>query len=125
MYKLLVCALLLLQTSCASKLDYDHSKLLIDPDVKLYSISTNSAWRDRDGQLSVQVSGVSGKNQSVYYKINWFDENGMKISTSLSQWKKVNLRENADFYWKAQAPSKRAVSYRVNITDDIGDGIIE
>ena len=125
MRKLFVFGMLILLWACAAPLEYDHSKFSINQDVKLLNVNTNSSVRERDGQMMAQVSGTSSKNQSVYYKIEWFDANGMKISTSLSQWKKVNLRENAEFFWNSAAPSKRAVTYRVYITDDIGNGIIE
>lgn len=125
MYKYLACLFLLLTSACASKLEYDYTKLSINPDVKLISIDTNSVRRGRDGQLLAQVSGISKKNQLVYYKFVWFDDSGMKISTSLSQWNRANLREGADFYWKAVAPSKRAVTYKVNVTDDIGNGLVD
>lgn len=124
MKNIFICAALMLLLSCTT-LEYDREKFSINPDVKLLNINTQNTVRERDGQVLVQVAGVSKKNQSVYYKIEWFDANGMKISTTLSQWKKVNLRENAEFFWNAAAPSKRAATYRVYITDDIGNGIIE
>lgn len=125
MKKMLAFCSLLFLWSCATSLEYNHMVFSINPDVKLLSINTNSTIRERDKQMLAQVSGISRNNQSVYYKIEWFDVNGMKISTSLAQWKKVNLRENAEFIWNAVAPSKRAATYRVYITDDIGNGIIE
>lgn len=90
-----------------------------------YLCANRNTIRERDGQMLVQVSGSGRKNQSVYYKIEWFDVNGINISTKLAQWKKVNLRRNAEFFWNVAAPSKRAVTYKVYITDDIGNGIIE
>ena len=125
MKKLFIFGALLFLWSCAAPLEYDHAIFSINPDVKLLNINTNSTVRERDGQMLSQVSGTGKKNQSVYYKIEWFDANGMRISTKLAQWKKVNLRKNAEFLWSAAAPSKRAVSYRVYITDDIGNGLIE
>ena len=125
MKKIFVFNALLFLWACATPLEYDHEKFSINPDVKLLNVNTHSSIRERDGQVLAQVAGTSSKNQSVYYKIEWFDANGMKISTSLAQWKKVNLRENAEFFWNAAAPTKRAATYRVYITDDIGNGIIE
>ena len=89
------------------------------------SISSVSNVRERDGQVLVQVQGVSSKNQSVYYKVEWFDYNFINISSGLSRWKRANLRENMDFLWKMVAPSKRAVSYKIYITQDIGDGLLD
>lgn len=125
MKKIFVFCTLLFLYACATPLEYDHTKFSINHDVKLLNISTNSSIRERDGQLFVQISGISKNNQAVFYKIEWFDANGMKISTTLSQWKKVNLRENAEFFWNAVAPTKRATSYKVYVTDNIGNGIIE
>lgn len=127
MKKILTFCALLFLCSCAASVppEYDHAAFSIAPDVKLLSIRTNSMVRERDGQMMAQVSGTAKKNQAVYYKVEWFDAYGMKISTSLSQWKKVNLRKNAEFIWSSAAPSKRAATYRVYITDDIGNGIIE
>lgn len=124
MKKILYYSLILFLSACAT-LEYDHTKFFIHPDVKLLSIQTNSMIRERDGQMIVQVIGVSRKNQSVYYKVEWFDKNNMKISTTLTQWKKVNLRENSEFTWNAVSPSRRAISYRVQIAEDIGNGIID
>lgn len=125
MRKLFIFTFVLFLCSCAAPMQYDHTKFSVSPDVKLLAIDANSTVRARDGQMSVQVSGMSEKNQSVYYKTEWFDINGMRISTSLSQWKKVNLHKNIEFVWNATAPSKRATSYKVYITDDIGKGIID
>lgn len=123
--KLLIMVMFLGVVACATPLEYDRDKINLNPDVKMLNINTNNSTRERDGQMFVQVSGISAKNQSVYYKINWFDVNGMVVPTSLSQWKKVNLRENAEFIWNGVSPSKKAIKYRVQITDDIGNGIIE
>lgn len=124
MKKIFIFIALLFAWACAS-FEYDHAKFSIASDVYLLNINTSNVVRERDGQMLVQVAGTSARNQSVYYKIEWFDANGMRISTSLAQWKKVNLRENAEFFWNATAPSRRAATYRVYITDDIGNGIIE
>ena len=118
------CAVLLL-FACAAPLEYDRAKFSINPDVKFSAINSNSNIRERDGQVVAQVMGISAKNQAVYYKVEWFDANGMNISSSLSAWKKVNLFKNSEFIWKAVAPSKRASAYRIYITDDVGNGIIE
>ena len=111
--------------ACATPLMYDQAKFSISSDVKLLNITTQSSTRERDGQTQAQVIGVSAKNQTVYYKTEWFDANGFKISTTLNQWKKANLRKDAEFIWNFVAPSPRAVAYRVYISNNIGNGIIE
>ena len=70
------CAVLLL-FACAAPLEYDRAKFSINPDVKFSAINSNSNIRERDGQVVAQVMGISAKNQAVYYKVEWFDANGM------------------------------------------------
>ncbi len=125
MKKIFAGSMIFLLWACATPLEYDRAKFSINPDVRLLNINTNNTVRPRDGQMLVQILGTAADDQSVYYKVEWFDVNGMRISTTLSQWKKVNLRENDEFIWSAAAPSRRAATYRVYVTDDIGDGIIE
>lgn len=123
--KILLIMLSVFLLGCASSIEYDREIFSITSDVKLESISSVSNVRERDGQVLVQVQGVSSKNQSVYYKVEWFDYNFINISSGLSRWKRANLRENMDFLWKMVAPSKRAVSYKIYITQDIGDGLLD
>ncbi len=125
MKKIILFSVFLFLGACATPLEYDHEKISVDSGVNLSAVNTQSRIRERDGQILAQISGTAASNQSVYYKFEWFDSNGMKISTGLSRWKKVNLRKNVEFFWNAAAPSKRAVAYKVYITDDIGNGIIE
>ena len=111
--------------SCAAPLEYNRDIFSINPSVKLLDINSTATVRERDGQSIVQIMGTGDKNQTIYYKVEWFDANGMRINSTLSRWKKVNLHKNAEFFWKATSPSRRAVSYRVYLSDTIGDGIIE
>lgn len=124
MKKIILCLALAFLWSCAS-FKYDVDKFSIGEDVELTSINATSSVRERDGQMFVQIRGVSADDQTIYYRVDWFDHNDMKLSTLLSGWKKVNLRENAEFIWKVTSPSKRAVSYRVYITDDLGNGLFD
>lgn len=123
MKKFFLCLCLFL-AGCAG-LEYDKSVFSITSDVKLTQISDASSVREHDGQIIVQVRGYSPKRQFVYYKAEWFDGHGMKISTSLTQWKRVQLPEEMDFTWTLVAPTPRAVAYRIYITKNIGNGIIE
>lgn len=124
MKKILMACVALILCGCAT-LEYNRAVFFIDPDVKLQSIDATSSVRERDGQTLLQIVGQSRKNQAVYYKVEWFDETGIRVNSSISAWKKVNLFEDMEFIWRTTSPSRRAVGYRVYITDDIGDGIIE
>lgn len=124
MKKLLLLTVLILSGCSSTHLEYDRSVFSIKPDVELNYIDAISNVREKDGQVFVQVSGQAPSTQTVYYKTEWFDANGMKITSNLSKWKNTKLIENMDFTWKMIAPSKRATSYKVYIVDELGDGII-
>lgn len=124
MKKTLLGISLLCLAGCASPLEYDRSVFSISPDVKLSYIDAVSNVRDRDGQMTVQVRGEAPKTQQVYYKTEWFDPNGMKISTTLTSWKNAKLIENLEFTWNMTAPTKRATTYKVYVVKELGDGII-
>ena len=124
MKKLALLACLFLFGCSGTHLEYDHSVFSISPDVKLTFIDAVSNIRDRDSQMTVQVRGEAPKTQTVYYKTEWFDQNGMKISTTLTSWKNTKLIENLEFTWHMTAPTKRAAAYKVYIVKELGDGII-
>ena len=123
MKKLFLCVCLLL-AGCAG-FEYDRTVFSITDDVRLTQISDSSIVRETDGQITVQVRGFSPKRQFVYYKAEWFDGHGIKINTSLTQWKRVQLPEEMDFTWTLAAPTPKAVAYRIYITKNIGKGMIE
>ena len=125
MKKSFVYLIVLILCSCVTPLEYNREIFSINPSVKLLDINSTSAIRERDGQSIAQIMGISKANQTVFYKVDWFDANGMKINSTLSRWKKVNLQKNMEFIWKAVSPSRRAVSYRVHLSDTIGNGMIE
>lgn len=125
MKKLFIYAVVAILCSCTTPLEYNRDIFSINPSVKLMNINSTATVRERDGQAIAQIMGTSRTNQTIFYKIEWFDANGIKINSTLSRWKKVNLHKNAEFFWKATSPSRRAVSYRVYLSDTIGDGIIE
>lgn len=126
MKKIALCFSFLFLFGCVNpSLEYDKEIFYIHSDIDLNHIEALSTIREWDGEMIVQVRGNSDTNQSVFYKIQWFDTNGIEITSTLSQWKKANLFDQADFTWKFFSPSKRANSYRIYITNDIGNGIIE
>ncbi|MBO7243678.1 MAG: DUF1425 domain-containing protein [Alphaproteobacteria bacterium] len=126
MKKFVLCFFSMFLVGCVgTQLEYDHEKMFISPDVELANVQAHSYTRERDGQVFVQVRGLPTDTQSVYYKVEWFDQNEMKLTSTLSNWKKVNLTKNMEFTWKEMSPSKRAVSYRVHIVDKLGKSLID
>lgn len=96
---------------------YDKTIFTIDSDVKLESINSNAVVRSTDGSIVANIHGISIKDQVVFYKVIWFDENNMPINTILSSCVREQLLKDAPFNWSIVAPSKKAKSFKVTVFD--------
>ena len=77
-------------------------------DVKVFS---NEA-----GFLEIQVTGY---NRAIYtkrfdYKIEWLDRNGVVVDSKASVWQSVSVKSRTTFSFKAVAPTKEVVDFRMN-----------
>ena len=81
------------------------------------NISVEETTPENDALKKLTISGESYVDGTVYYSIVWFDKDNMKINTTLSKSTLEHLRKNQPFYWTAVAPSKKAVSYKMYISD--------
>ena len=72
----------------------------------------------------MNISGLGTTNQVVYYKVEWYNEMGMPIKSIMSTWKTASIVKNMPFNWDAVSPSPKARSFKVMITKNIGDGIL-
>ena len=127
MKKLLVLLFVVLIVGCATtpaQPDYDTKIFFIDPGIKLQQLEARHFTRENDGHILVNVSGIGTKDQTVYYKVDWFNEFGMPIKSILSTWKSAKIVKNMPFNWDVVSPSPKAKSFKVLITKDIGDGIL-
>ncbi|MGA2915805.1 MAG: YcfL family protein [Sedimentisphaerales bacterium] len=80
-------------------------------DLKDVKVFTNDA-----GFMEVQVTGY---NRAVYtkrfdYKIDWLDKNGVAVDSKASVWMPVSAKSRTTFRFKAVAPSKDVVDFRMN-----------
>lgn len=101
------------------------SRHFIDPRVAIIddqllpglTITDVKATPHYGGFMEVQVTG---KNRtSVYkkleYRIDWLDHNEMIIPSVMSGWKQFPCFENAEFRFKAIAPTTTATDFRIII----------
>lgn len=110
--------------ACSSVPDYDTQKFFIGKGVSLSHLDYSSYQHENDGHIELQISGISNMNGTVYYKVDWYTVNNMKIKTSLSAWQPKNLTKGNEFNWSAVSPTPKAASCRISIVKNIGDGII-
>ncbi len=103
---------------------YDTTLFFIDPSVKLQQLEARHYTREKDGHILVNISGLGTTNQVVYYKVEWYNEMGMPIKSIMSTWKTASIVKNMPFNWDAVSPSPKARSFKVMITKNIGDGIL-
>ena len=81
------------------------------------NISVDESFSDNQELKKITIHGMSYIDATVYYSVVWFDRDNMKINTTLSKSTLEHLRRNQPFYWTAVAPSQKAVSYKVYISD--------
>ncbi len=80
-------------------------------DIKEVKTMTNDA-----GFMEIQVTGY---NRAVYdklfdYKIDWLDKNSVAVDSKASVWTTVSAKSRTTFSYKAVAPSKDVVDFRMN-----------
>lgn len=127
MKKLFALLLVVLMGGCATtpaQPDYDTKIFFIDPGIKLQQLEARHFTRENDGHTLVNVSGIGTTDQTVYYKVDWFNEFGMPMKSIMSTWKSAKIVKNMPFNWSAVSPSPKATTFKVLITKDIGDGIL-
>ena len=122
MKKILTAVLFLALAGCMAT--YDKSLFFIADDVWLNSIVSDSYVRESDGHTLVQVTGTASHTQTVYYKVEWYDANGMKVKSALSKWQQKKLVKGIEFTIEAVSPSPKAVRYKVSMAKDLGNGIL-
>lgn len=80
-------------------------------------VSSNSTTRQSDGFLRVNITGETYEDTQLYYRIVWFDDDGIRIDAGvLDRPVQSRVRRNVPFDWTAVAPSNTASSYKVYIS---------
>ena len=139
MGKILNAVLLVLSVSVIGCYEAYDSRINMDDEVRSDSIESNiltrpvgaafsaligegidikdvKTVRNRAGFMEVHVSGF---NRAVgvrrfEYRIEWIDGNGLVIDTHTSTWLPVSAKGKSIFSFKAVAPRREAVDFRMN-----------
>lgn len=75
------------------------------------------------GFLQLQIEILNRKNsmQEVSYKIEWFDENGMRVDTPASVWVPRQIEGQETLSITATAPKQAARDFRVKFMENVRD----
>jgi uncharacterized protein YcfL len=78
-------------------------------------VSTLTDVPTADGTLKVGVSVGStlGMPIGVRYKVYWYDQNGLLIHTSVSNWEHLNLQAQGQYDFTFVGPGPQAVRYLI------------
>jgi hypothetical protein len=92
---------------------YGAFSLLIGEGIDLKDVKV---FRNDADLMEIQITGY---NRAVYtkrfdYKIDWLDKNGVAVDSKASVWTPVSAKSRTTFRFKAVAPSKDVVDFRMN-----------
>ena len=75
------------------------------------------------GFLQLQIEILNRKNsmQEFTYKIEWFDENGMRVDTPASVWVPRQIEGQETLSITATAPKQTARDFRVKFMENVRD----
>jgi len=85
-------------------------------DIKTLATRTTDA-----GFMEVYIQGYN-KSPSVKrfeYKVEWLDSQGLIIETTTSTWLPVSAKGKSTFQFKAVAPTRKAVDFRINTRKEV------
>ena len=105
---------------CAGTENMNPDKIVLAGDTEagfIQNISVSETMPENQELKRLTIKGVSYIDADVYYQVVWFDKNDMKINSTLSKSTQEYLRANQPFHWTAVAPSQKAVSYKVYVSD--------
>ena len=105
---------------CASTTNMNPDKIFLTGQSEtgyFQNIFVDESMPGNEELKRVTIQGMSYADATVYYSVVWFDQDNMKINSTLSKSTLEHLRKNQPFYWTAVAPNKKAVSYKVYVSD--------
>lgn len=119
--------------------EYSDNRVNLDTGVKSDNVVNNALTRPVYGAFSLLIGEgidlkdvkvfrndadfmeiqVTGYNRAIYtkrfdYKIDWLDKNGIGVDSKASVWRPVSAKSRTTFSFKAVAPSKDVVDFRMN-----------
>lgn len=120
MKKLVILPILAVLFGCAGTENMNPDKIFLTGQSGtsyIQTISVEESIPENQELKKLTIQGISYVDATVYYSVVWFDRDNMKINSTLSKSTLEHLRKNQPFYWTAVAPNKKAVSYKVYISD--------
>ncbi len=120
MKKLIAFFITILIFACAHQ-NYNSEIFKIESGIKLETLEA-TPFVQPDGSMIVNISGLSNKNQVVYYKVEWYDEFDMPIKSIRSNWERGPIIKNLPFSWKSISTSPKAKKFKILIYKHIGSG---
>lgn len=87
-----------------------------------YIAGVNEARNDV-GLLKVQVELVNRTTgyRNINYKFDWFDKNGMQVSSPTSTWISLPIEGGESRFVSAVAPNKNVVDFRLKLLSNLRD----
>jgi len=67
--------------------------------------------------ISVEFINISASPRTAFYQCEWYDENGMTVPTSLTQWSNIRLLGRDTRWVNFTAPNARAKDYKIRIVE--------
>jgi uncharacterized protein YcfL len=116
--KLIILFVMLTTTNCVATKPVDPRVTVIDNFLTTdISITDVTAVDNKSGFMETQVTGINKTSlyKQLEYKIEWIDQNGLKIPTIMSRWTKFPAYKNSAFKFKAVAPKATATDFRIII----------
>lgn len=102
-------------TACATQ--YDKNKFHFTSDAHYISeISATDRVRESDGFTIVNISGIASSDTTVWYRVMWFDADGMPIKATTSKSTEARLRAEQPFNWSSVSPNASATKYKVFVS---------
>lgn len=71
----------------------------------------------KNEKLVVNITGKTYEDTTFWYRVQWFDENGIALDTISAKPAMEKIRRESPFNWVVSAPNIRAKSYQVYISD--------
>ena len=92
-------------------------KIFVQNASYLKHISVQDTLRESDSFKLETVSGETYEDTDLFYRVVWFDKDGMKQNSILSNSNQAIVRRNQPFHWTVVAPSAKAVDYKIYVSD--------
>lgn len=114
LYAVIITALVILLSGCASKSYVKFVDNSIDRYIEIQDVKTRKV---NDGLLEIQIVGENTtKNyMSFRYRVAWEDKDGFEIPSLSSSWREFPAHKNAKFRINVIAPNAKATEYQIYI----------